>query len=86
MEHDVLVTDGPAVFAPGILEPADLTRVTGFELRHKGKVLGVASLSPVPTAALNAEGGFKPPPDFTWSNAAEDELSERLGRLMGGNL
>lgn len=84
MEQDVLVTDGPTVFAPGILEAADLTRVTGFELRHKGRVLGVASLSPIPTAGLTAEGGFKPPPEFAWSNAAEDELTERLGRLMGG--
>ena len=84
MEQDVLVTDGPAVFAPGLLDAADLARVSGFELRHKGRVLGVASLSPVPTAALTAEGGFKPPPEFPWSVAADDELSDRLGRLMGG--
>jgi hypothetical protein len=84
LEQEVIVTDGPAVFAPGMLEVADLARVTGFELRHKGRVLGAISLSPVPTAALNAEGGFKPPPDFAWSTAADDELSERLGRLMGG--
>ncbi|HJZ58259.1 MAG TPA: hypothetical protein VKE74_25175 [Gemmataceae bacterium] len=86
MEQDVLVTDGPTVFAPGLLEVADLGRVSGFELRHKGRVLGLASLSPVPTATLNAEGGFKPAPEFSWSNAAEDELSERLGRLMNGGL
>jgi hypothetical protein len=85
MENDVLVTDGPAVFAPGLMDAADLARVSGFELKHKGRVLGVASLSPVPTAALTAEGGFKPPPDFGWSGAAEDELSDRLGRLMGGS-
>jgi hypothetical protein len=85
LEQEVIVTDGPALFAPGMLEVADLARVTGFELRHKGRVLGSVSLSPVPTAALNSEGGFKPPPDFAWSSAAEDELSERLGRLMGGN-
>ena len=84
MEQEVIVTDGPALFAPGMLEVADLARVTGFELRHKGRVLGSVSLSPVPAAALNAEGGFKPPPDFAWSSAADDELSERLGRLMGG--
>ncbi|MDB5307782.1 MAG: hypothetical protein JWO38_1984 [Gemmataceae bacterium] len=84
MEQDVLVTDGPAAFAPGMLEAGDLGRVTGFELRHKGRALGVASLSPVPTATLTAEGGFKSPPDFAWSNVAEDELSDRLGRLMGG--
>jgi hypothetical protein len=85
MEQDVIVTDGPTVFAPGMLDVADLARVTGFELRHKGRVLGAVSLSPVPTAALNSEGGFKPPPDFAWSSAADDELSERLSRLMGGN-
>jgi hypothetical protein len=84
MEQEVLVTDGPTVFAPGMLEVADLGRVSGFELRHKGRVLGVASLSPVPTATLNSEGGFKPPPDFAWSNSAEDELGERLLRLMNG--
>jgi hypothetical protein len=84
LEQEVLVTDGPTVFAPGLLDAADLAKVTGFELRHKGRVLGTVSLSPVPTAALNSEGGFKPPPDFAWSTAADDELSERLGRLMGG--
>jgi hypothetical protein len=84
MEEEVLVTDGPAVFAPGMVEAEDLARLSGFELRHKGRVLGIASLSPVPTAVLNAEGGFKPPADFAWSNAADDELSERLTRLMKG--
>ena len=84
VEQDVLVTDGPAVVAPGLLAAADLARVTGFELRHKGRLLGVASLSPVPSAAVNGEGAFKPPPDFAWSAAADDELADRLGRLMGG--
>ena len=50
-------------------------------LRLNGRVLGTVSLSPVPPATLTAEGGFKPPPDFTWTAAAEDELQERLGRL-----
>jgi hypothetical protein len=84
MEQDVLVTDGPTVFAPGMIDATDLLRVSGFELRHKGRVLGVASLSPVPTATLNAEGGFKSATDFAWSTAAEDELTERLARLMNG--
>lgn len=81
--QDLLVTDGPVVFAPGVVDAAALSRVSSFELRHAGKLLGAASLSPVPLATLTAEGGFKPPPDFTWSSVAEDELSERLGRLMG---
>ncbi len=84
MEQDVIVTDGPTVFAPGLLDAADTQRVGGFELRHKGRVLGAASLRPVPAAPLTAEGGYKPPPDFTWTPTADDELTERLARLMGG--
>jgi hypothetical protein len=81
LDREVLVTDAPAVFAPGLMEAADLTRVGAFELRLNGRVLGTASLSPVPPATLTAEGGFKPPPDFTWTAAAEEELQDRLGRL-----
>jgi hypothetical protein len=84
LEQQVLVTDGPTTFAPGVVDVGDLTGLTGFELRHRGRVLGVLSVSPVPSATFNAEGSFKPPPDFAWSNTAEDELTERLGKLMGG--
>jgi len=85
MEQEVLITDAPVVFAPGLLGVADLARVGGFELRLNGRVLGTASLSPVPPATLTSEGGFKPPPDFTWTVAAEEELLDRLGRLGGQN-
>ncbi len=85
MEQDVLITDAPTVFAPGLLESAELVRVGGFELRLNGRILGTASLSPVPPATLTSEGGFKPPPDFTWTAAAEDELLDRLGRLGNQN-
>ncbi len=84
LEQHVLVTDGPTVCAPGLLDVAELAGLTGFELRHRGRVLGVLSVSPVPAASFNAEGAFKPPPDFAWSNTAEDELAERLSKLMGG--
>ena len=80
----VLVTDGPAVVAPGLVDPAEVAQLSGFELRHKGRVLGVLSFRPVPMAAFDAEGAFQPPPDFAWSPAAEDELSERLLKLMRG--
>jgi hypothetical protein len=83
-EREVLVTDAPTGFAPELLGAAELARVGGFELRLGGRVLGAASLSPVPPAALTAEGGFKPPPDFTWTAAAEEELQDRLRRLGGG--
>jgi hypothetical protein len=83
LEQTVLVTDGPTPVAPGLIPMAELKHASAFELRIKGRVLGVLPLSPVPTATFTAEGGYKPPPEFTWSAAAEDELSERLARLMG---
>lgn len=81
-EDELLITDGPTMFVPGTLDAADLKQVTGFELRLKDQVLGTLSLCPAPSATFTSEGGFKPPPDFNWSVAAEDELGERLSRLM----
>ncbi|MBA4187246.1 MAG: hypothetical protein C0467_04425 [Planctomycetaceae bacterium] len=83
LEELVLITDAPTVFAPGLVESADLTRISAFELRLNGRVLGTVALSPVPHATLTAEGGFKPPQDFDWSAAAEDNLLKRLGQLGG---
>jgi hypothetical protein len=82
LQQEVLITDGPARFAPGVLEPADLANSSGFELRLQDHVLGILSLSPAPTAAFTCEGGFKPAADFSWSSTAEEELNERLGRLL----
>ena len=82
--QEVLITDGPTMVAPGTLDPADLAQVTAFELRLKNETLGVLSLSPVPTAAFTGEGGFKPSGDFVWSSAAEEELNDRLSRLLEG--
>jgi hypothetical protein len=84
LEERVLVTDGPTLFAPGTLEVAELGKLAGFELRHGGVALGTLSLCPVPTAVFTSEGGFKPPSDFAWSGAAEEELTDRLNRLLGG--
>lgn len=82
-EAEVIVTDAPTVLVPALFDADELCRVSGFELRLNGRLLGVASLRPVPAAALDGEGGFAPPPDFTWSAAAEDELADRLKRLSG---
>ena len=84
MEQEVLITDGPTTVAPGTLDVADLKQITSFELCMKGRVLGILPLSPAPTAGFTSEGGFKQPHDFTWSGGAEDELTERLGRLLDG--
>jgi hypothetical protein len=82
LDQELLITDGPTRFAPGALEAADLAHVTGFELRMKETVLGLLSLSPAPSATFTNEGGFKPPGEFNWSPTAEEELNERLARLL----
>jgi len=84
LEERILLTDGPTVVAPGLVAVSDLGTATGFELRHKGRVLGVLSFSPVPEANFTSEGGFVAPPEFAWTTSAEDELAERLGKLFGG--
>ena len=83
-EQEVLITDGPTMVAPGTLDTADLAQVSGFEIGVRGRTLGVLSLCPAPTAAFTSEGGFKPPHDFTWTAAAEEEMTERLNRLLEG--
>jgi hypothetical protein len=83
-QQDVLITDGPTMVAPGTLDRAELRQVAAFELHVQGKCLGVLSLCPAPAAVFNAEGGFKPPREYTWSNAAEEEMNERLNRLLEG--
>ncbi len=82
--QQVLITDGPTPVIPGLIPAADLADITGFELRLRGRLLGMLPLHPMPNAKLTAEGGFMPPPDFSWSPAAEEELGERLTKLMGG--
>src|SRR5207245_6976208 len=84
VEEEVLITDGPTMFAPGTVDLSDLGQVNAFELRSKGGMLSVLSLSPAPNASFTSEGGFKPPNDFLWSPAAEEELTDRLTRLLDG--
>jgi hypothetical protein len=84
LEQEVLVSDGPTPVAPGTLDAADLAQVTGFELTVRGRQLGVLPLCPAPTAVFTSEGGFRPPQEFTWSSAAEEEMTERLNRLLDG--
>ncbi len=84
MEAEVLITDGPTAFAPGTLDMADMAQLTAFDLLMKGQTLGTLSLCPAPTANFTAEGGFKAPHDYAWSTAAEEELTDRLNRLLEG--
>jgi hypothetical protein len=84
LEQDVLITDGPAMVAPGTLDAADLAQVSGFELHVGRQVLGLLPLCPVPVATFTAEGGFQAPQDYTWTAAAEEEMNDRLNRLLEG--
>ncbi len=83
-EQEVLITDGPTPVAPGTADAADLRQVSAFELCVKGKVLHTLTLCPAPTAVFTGEGGFKGPQEFTWSTAAEEELNDRLNKLIEG--
>lgn len=78
---EAVVGDAPAPFVPVLLDAAELGQFGEFELRLNDRLLGVASLRPVPSAHFTSEGGFAPPDDFAWSSAAEEELAARLRRL-----
>ena len=82
LDQATLVTDGPTPVAPGLIDVLDLAQVNAFELRHKKRILGTLPMSPVPVATLTGEGGFKAATEFLWNNVAEEELLERLTKLM----
>lgn len=82
--QEVLITDGPTLVAPGTLDVRDLEQASAFELFVKGRSLGLLPLSSVPIASFTSEGGFKAPPDFVWSANADEELNDRLSRLLEG--
>jgi hypothetical protein len=81
-EQEILITDGPTAVAPGVLSAGEMGGITAFELRLKSNVLGVLPTTPIPAANFTGEGGFKPLQDFPWSVAADEELNDRLGRLL----
>jgi len=84
-EQELLVTDGPTPLVTGTIDRHDLEHVDSFEVRIKGKeALGILPLVPAPTAEFSAEGGFTPPSEFVWSAAAEEQLNERLSKLLEG--
>lgn len=82
-EQELFISDGPAVFAPGTIEADEAAQISAFLLENKGQSLGSLSLRPIPEASFNTEGGFVPPPTFSWSSLADEELQERLNRLLG---
>jgi hypothetical protein len=83
-EQEVLVTDGPMSLFPGTVDVAELASVKHFALESTEGTVGILPVTPVPIAGFTSEGGFRPVEDFAWSPAAEEQLNERLGRLLGG--
>jgi hypothetical protein len=58
--------------------------IKDFSLGCGNVNLGNLPLLAAPSADFNAEGGFAPLDDFLWSAAAEEQLNERLGKLLDG--
>jgi hypothetical protein len=80
---ETLVTDGPRPYVPGTLAAAELARVKHFTLGTSAGRLGILPLTPAPSAEFTPEGGFAPLDDYLWSPAAEEQLNDRLGKLLG---
>jgi hypothetical protein len=83
--QNVLVSDGPTPVAPGTIADSDLADVRGFELRVGSRNLGVLPLEGTPAARFNAECGFESAEHFLWNDFADQELQDRLGRLLHGS-
>jgi hypothetical protein len=82
IKEDALVTDGPTPIVLGVVSARELDNIKHFTLEIGDTILGNLPLVPAPKAEFNAEGGFAPLDDFLWSAAAEEQLNERLGKLL----
>lgn len=80
--QEILVTDKPVMFIPDVTSMGDCGQVRAFELLSNGQLLGALPVSPTPAAVFTSEGGFHPAADFDWTRFSEEELVDRLQRLM----
>ena len=83
-EQEVLVSDGPTMVAPGTLDRTELRQVNAFELAWAAICWASYRCARRRPHIFNGEGGFKTPQEYTWSPAAEEEMNERLNRLLEG--
>ena len=81
-EEEVLLTDGPTPLTTGWLTREEVEQISLFELRLGRRIVHRLTPQAAPKAVFNAEGGFVPAPDFSWSAAAEAELNEGFARLL----
>jgi hypothetical protein len=84
IKDDVVISDGPTPLILGTLGVKELEGIKHFTLASGERVLGNLSLLPAPTADFTGEGGFAPLDDFLWSPAADEQLNDRLGKLLEG--
>lgn len=80
---DWLISDGPNPLAPGTLAGKDVEHGEAFELWCGTRCLGRLPLTAAPQATFTGEGAFQLAGEFAWSPAAEDQLQDRLGKLLG---
>jgi|GEM_PF-1478757 len=82
--EEILISDAPTAYVPGTLAVHDLSDLACFELRSNGYTISHLPISPVPSAKINAEGAIESVPEDgrSWSRSDEEELNERLKRLM----
>jgi hypothetical protein len=81
-EQEALVTDGPSLFMPLRLDADEFANFERFELLRHGEALGVVSGCVRPVVSFTSEGGYKDPGDFDWTPVAEQEMVDRMARLM----
>jgi hypothetical protein len=80
--QEVLVGDGPSLFVPPLLSADEFEQVASFDLYAGGERLGSVAGCRRPVMKFTSEGGFREPADFDWTPVTEQELADRLRRLM----
>lgn len=81
-KDEMLVTDRASRYLPNLTAIADFQQIRAFELYSKGQLLGTLLVTPTPAAKFTSEGGFHAAADFDWTPFTEEELLDRLEKLM----
>jgi hypothetical protein len=84
LRQEVLVSDAPSLFVPPLRSAEEFEQVASFDLYVRGELLASVAGCRRPVLKFTGEGGFREPADFDWTPVTEQELSERLRRLMEG--
>jgi hypothetical protein len=82
LRQELVVLDGPSLCAPTGPGMDDHQDIRAFELFSEGRLLGTLSLSLTPVASFTPEGGFRASEDYPWTPLNEEEMLERLQKLM----